>query len=88
MKAGVPVVPGSDGRVADAATARELAQAIGFPLMIKASAGGGGRGIRIADSLEQPSDRPQGHTGRIHNTERRLRVDRRQQRQPFRRRQE
>ena len=52
LKAGVPVVPGSDGRVADAATARELAQAIGFPLMIKASAGGGGRGIRIADSLE------------------------------------
>jgi len=54
--AGVPTVPGSAGRVADAAAALELADGIGFPLMIKASAGGGGRGIRVcadADALAQ-----------------------------------
>ena len=45
--AGVPVVPGSGGRLEDAAVAAELAAEIGFPVMIKAAAGGGGRGIRI-----------------------------------------
>jgi len=49
MAAGVPPVPGSAGRVTDAAAALELADGIGFPLMIKASAGGGGRGIRVCD---------------------------------------
>ncbi len=56
MAAGVPTVPGSAGRVADVAAALELADGIGFPLMIKASAGGGGRGIRVcadADALAQ-----------------------------------
>ncbi len=53
MKAGVPCVPGSDGRVDDPAEARRIAAAIGFPVMIKAAAGGGGRGIRIAHSLEE-----------------------------------
>jgi acetyl-CoA carboxylase biotin carboxylase subunit len=53
MKAGVPCVPGSDGRVDDPAEARRIATAIGFPVMIKAAAGGGGRGIRIACSLEE-----------------------------------
>ncbi|MGO4872099.1 MAG: acetyl-CoA carboxylase biotin carboxylase subunit [Roseiarcus sp.] len=48
--AGVPVVPGSEGRIADHCEARRLAEAIGFPIMVKASAGGGGRGIRVADS--------------------------------------
>jgi acetyl-CoA carboxylase biotin carboxylase subunit len=52
-RAGVPTVPGSAGRVADAAQARALAAAIGFPIMIKAAAGGGGRGIRIARSAEE-----------------------------------
>ncbi len=46
--AGVPTVPGSDGVVADFDEARRLAGDIGFPIMIKATAGGGGRGIRIA----------------------------------------
>lgn len=45
--AGVPVIPGSDGAVADEKDAFDFAQNIGYPLMIKASAGGGGRGIRI-----------------------------------------
>ncbi|HVR66608.1 MAG TPA: acetyl-CoA carboxylase biotin carboxylase subunit [Verrucomicrobiae bacterium] len=51
--AGVPVVPGSDGRVDDPERARLVAQAIGFPVMIKAAAGGGGRGIRIAHDMSE-----------------------------------
>jgi len=51
-KAGVPVVPGSPGRIADLATARAVAAEIGYPVMVKASAGGGGRGIRVVDSAE------------------------------------
>ena len=45
--AGVPTIPGSDGAVEDIDEAFGIAKDIGFPLMIKASAGGGGRGIRI-----------------------------------------
>jgi acetyl-CoA carboxylase, biotin carboxylase subunit len=52
-KAGVPVVPGSDGRIDDPAAAREIAGRIGFPVMIKAAAGGGGRGIRIAQDMAE-----------------------------------
>ncbi|HUB94815.1 MAG TPA: biotin carboxylase N-terminal domain-containing protein, partial [Stellaceae bacterium] len=55
-EAGVPTVPGSDGRIAGLGEARVLARRIGFPLMIKAAAGGGGRGIRVVHSeaeLEQ-----------------------------------
>jgi acetyl-CoA carboxylase biotin carboxylase subunit len=46
-KAGVPVVPGSDGVVTDPKLARDIANAIKYPVMIKASAGGGGKGMRI-----------------------------------------
>jgi acetyl-CoA carboxylase biotin carboxylase subunit len=46
-KAGVPVVPGSGGVVATVGEALEIAKAIGFPVIIKAVAGGGGRGMRI-----------------------------------------
>jgi acetyl-CoA carboxylase, biotin carboxylase subunit len=52
-RAGVPVVPGSDGRVADAARAALIAAEIGFPVMIKAAAGGGGRGIRIVHDADE-----------------------------------
>ena len=47
-RAGVPVVPGSDGSVDDEKRALSVAQKIGYPIMIKAAAGGGGRGMRIA----------------------------------------
>ena len=47
VRAGVPVVPGSDGLVNDLETARQEATRIGYPVMIKATAGGGGRGIRV-----------------------------------------
>ena len=47
MRAGVPTVPGSEGVVADADEASRVALQIGYPVMIKASAGGGGRGIRV-----------------------------------------
>jgi acetyl-CoA carboxylase, biotin carboxylase subunit len=53
MAAGVPCVPGSEGRIDDPDEARKLAAKIGFPVMIKAAAGGGGRGIRIAQSMEE-----------------------------------
>ena len=46
--AGVPVVPGSDGIVDDEEEALERARDIGFPVMIKAAAGGGGKGMRVA----------------------------------------
>ena len=47
-EAGVPVVPGSEGLIADENQALRLAHEIGFPVLIKASAGGGGRGMRVA----------------------------------------
>ncbi len=50
--AGVPVIPGSDGFLRDVAQAAELADQIGYPVLVKASAGGGGRGIRRVDKPE------------------------------------
>src|SRR6266480_1849190 len=51
-KHGVPILPGSDGVLANAEEAREWAAQIGYPVIVKASAGGGGRGMRVirADS--------------------------------------
>jgi len=48
VAAGVPVVPGSDGAVEDETQAMDVAHELGYPVMIKAAAGGGGRGMRIA----------------------------------------
>lgn len=50
---GVPVVPGSEGLLSDAEEAAALAEAIGYPVLIKASAGGGGRGMRRVFSKEE-----------------------------------
>ena len=49
-KAGIPVVPGSDGGVNSYAEAKKVAQKVGFPLLVKAAAGGGGRGMRLAET--------------------------------------
>ncbi len=51
--AGVPVIPGSEGVVKNAEEAKRIAEEIGYPVLVKASAGGGGRGIRRVDSADQ-----------------------------------
>jgi acetyl-CoA carboxylase biotin carboxylase subunit len=51
-QAGVPVVPGSERPLRDAAEAQELADGIGYPVILKAAAGGGGRGMRIVRERE------------------------------------
>ena len=68
---GLALVPGSDGPVENGAEARDMAAAIGYPVLVKASAGGGGRGMKVARSPgelaealdlaagEVPGDRPQ-----------------------------
>jgi acetyl-CoA carboxylase biotin carboxylase subunit len=50
MDVGVPTVPGSPGIMTDEASALEIAREIGFPVIIKAAAGGGGKGMRVADT--------------------------------------
>src|SRR5690625_7729532 len=52
-KAGVPIVPGSDGVLKSEQEAIEVAEAIGYPVIIKATAGGGGKGIRVANNEEE-----------------------------------
>ncbi|MEX0347211.1 MAG: acetyl-CoA carboxylase biotin carboxylase subunit [Rhizobiaceae bacterium] len=49
---GIPVVPGSDGAVSDEDEAKRIAADIGYPVIIKASAGGGGRGMKVAQNEE------------------------------------
>ena len=51
--AGVPVIPGSDGSVKSLKEAQKIAEKIGYPVMIKAAAGGGGKGIRIVNTKEE-----------------------------------
>ena len=52
-KAGVPVIPGSKGSIKNLDEAKKIADQIGYPIMIKASAGGGGKGIRIVNFPEE-----------------------------------
>ncbi|MBP7294538.1 MAG: acetyl-CoA carboxylase biotin carboxylase subunit [Acidobacteria bacterium] len=52
-EAGLSVVPGSDGLLPDAAAARRLADTIGYPVILKATAGGGGKGMRIVRSADE-----------------------------------
>ncbi len=49
---GVPLVPGSDGAISDMAEAAAVAERIGYPVLIKAAAGGGGRGMKVAHTAE------------------------------------
>jgi len=52
-KQGVPILPGSDGIIGSAEEAQEWARTVGFPVIVKASAGGGGRGMRIIRNEEE-----------------------------------
>jgi acetyl-CoA carboxylase biotin carboxylase subunit len=52
---GIPVVPGSDGAVNGEAEAETIARSIGYPVLVKASAGGGGRGMKVARSQDELS---------------------------------
>lgn len=52
-KAGVPVVPGSEGVISDLNNAKKVTLEIGFPVIIKATAGGGGRGMRIVRAMDE-----------------------------------
>lgn len=53
---GIPVVPGSDGAVEEDDVAIKVADEIGYPVILKAAAGGGGRGMKIADSADEMSE--------------------------------
>jgi acetyl-CoA carboxylase, biotin carboxylase subunit len=53
---GVPLVPGSDGEVPDVESARFVAAGIGYPVLIKAAAGGGGRGMKVARDASELAD--------------------------------
>jgi len=52
-RAGVPLVPGSDGSITDLKEAAKVAEKTGFPVLIKAAAGGGGRGMKVAQSADE-----------------------------------
>ena len=52
-KLGLPLVPGSDGPLESVAEAKHLAKAIGYPVLIKAASGGGGRGMKVVQSEDQ-----------------------------------
>jgi acetyl-CoA carboxylase biotin carboxylase subunit len=52
-KLGIPVVPGSDGAIANAQQAARIASDMGYPVLIKATAGGGGRGMKVVHSAEE-----------------------------------
>ncbi|CAN5335013.1 acetyl-CoA carboxylase biotin carboxylase subunit [soil metagenome] len=55
VRLGIPVVPGSDGAITDDTAARKIAADIGYPVLIKAAAGGGGRGMKVAQTAEDLS---------------------------------
>jgi pyruvate carboxylase len=51
-EAGLPLIPGSEGSIADVEEAVSVAQEIGFPIMLKAAFGGGGKGMRIVEDAD------------------------------------
>ncbi len=56
IRVGLPVVPGSDGELTSLEDARKVAGEIGYPVLIKAAAGGGGRGMKVAEDASQIDD--------------------------------
>ncbi len=58
-KFNIPMVPGSDGAIHSAEEVRELCDRIGYPVLIKASAGGGGKGMRVVESADQLAEQMQ-----------------------------
>jgi acetyl-CoA carboxylase biotin carboxylase subunit len=50
---GIPMVPGTEGAISDVAEAKKVAAEIGYPILIKASAGGGGKGMRVVENAEE-----------------------------------
>jgi acetyl-CoA carboxylase, biotin carboxylase subunit len=56
MEAGIPVVPGSEGAITSDEVAKKVAKQIGFPVLIKAAAGGGGRGMKVARDAGELSE--------------------------------
>ncbi len=55
----IPMVPGSEGAITDVEEAKQLASRIGFPILIKASAGGGGKGMRVVNAVEELEEQMQ-----------------------------
>ena len=56
VELGIPVVPGSDGPITTSIEAREVAKEIGYPVLVKATGGGGGKGMRVANAAEDIED--------------------------------
>ncbi|WP_343559561.1 acetyl-CoA carboxylase biotin carboxylase subunit [Kiloniella sp. b19] len=56
IELGIPVVPGSDGAIASAEEAIEVAKTTGYPVLVKAASGGGGRGMKVANSEDELRD--------------------------------
>src|SRR6201991_938179 len=56
MRLGIPVVPGSDGGVTSDQEALAIAKSIGYPVLVKAAAGGGGRGMKVAQTADELSN--------------------------------
>lgn len=52
-KAGVPIVPGTEGKIEDKSEAIKIAEEIGYPVIVKASAGGGGKGMKVANNKDE-----------------------------------
>lgn len=65
-KVGIPLIPGSDGPIDDAAQAEVLAEEMGYPVLLKAAAGGGGKGIRVVNG---PQELEQGFSVASHEAE-------------------